>query len=74
MEITTTVDDQVFAAVIDFALGSNHQGRSFVGKDRDGQARRIAPVAVSVASRLGSHISTSPRVGRSGRLPRTARR
>jgi tetratricopeptide (TPR) repeat protein len=38
MEVTTSAEDRTFAALIDYALGSNHQGRSFVGKDREGQA------------------------------------
>jgi tetratricopeptide (TPR) repeat protein len=41
VEVTTSVDDRTFVALIDYALGSNHQGRSFVGKDREGQAREL---------------------------------
>jgi hypothetical protein len=41
VEITTSVDNQTFAALIDYAIGSNHQGRSFVGRDRDGQSREL---------------------------------
>jgi hypothetical protein len=34
-------EDQSFRAVIQYALGSNHQGRSFLARDRDGQAREL---------------------------------
>lgn len=38
VEAETHVQDHTFAAVIAYAIGSNHQGRSFVGRDREGQA------------------------------------
>src|SRR5262249_22703804 len=41
VEIVTSVEDGAFAAVIDYAVGSNHQGRSVVGKDREGRAREL---------------------------------
>jgi hypothetical protein len=41
LETTTQVEDQSFSAVIQYALGSNHQGRSFVARDGQGQAREL---------------------------------
>jgi tetratricopeptide (TPR) repeat protein len=41
VEAEARVDDRSFAAVVEYALGSNHQGRSFVGWDREGQGREL---------------------------------
>jgi tetratricopeptide (TPR) repeat protein len=41
VEAEADVEGRTFAAVVEYAMGSNHQGRSFVGRDRDGQAREL---------------------------------
>jgi len=41
VEATANSGNRIYAALIDYAMGSNHQGRSFVGRDRDGQAREL---------------------------------
>jgi hypothetical protein len=41
LEATTQFEDQSFTALIQYALGSNHQGRSFVARDGQGQAREL---------------------------------
>ncbi len=41
VEVQTRVGNEVFAAIVEYAMGSNHQGRSFVGHDRQGQAREL---------------------------------
>jgi tetratricopeptide (TPR) repeat protein len=41
VEAEAHVDDRRFAAIVEYALGSNHQGRSFVGVDAAGQAREL---------------------------------
>ena len=41
VEAETRVEDRTYAAVVEYAMGSNHQGRSFVGRDREGQAREL---------------------------------
>jgi tetratricopeptide (TPR) repeat protein len=40
-EVVTRVDAQVFRAVVEYALGSNHQGRSFLARQEDGQVREL---------------------------------
>jgi hypothetical protein len=37
----TVIEGRAFAAVVEYAMGSNHQGRTFVGRDRQGQAREL---------------------------------
>jgi tetratricopeptide (TPR) repeat protein len=37
----TKCGEQRFAAIVEYALGSNHQGRSFVGVDTAGEAREL---------------------------------
>jgi hypothetical protein len=39
--VTTRVGDQVFSGLIDYALGSNHQGQTFLAKDGVGQVREL---------------------------------
>jgi hypothetical protein len=41
IEATTTVGGQAFHAVLAYALGSNHQGQSFVARDDHGQAYEL---------------------------------
>jgi tetratricopeptide (TPR) repeat protein len=41
VEVSTRVEDRTFSALVEYAIGSNHQGRSFVGHDREGQAREL---------------------------------
>jgi predicted CXXCH cytochrome family protein len=41
VEAEALCGDQRFAAIVEYALGSNHQGRSFVGVDTAGQAREL---------------------------------
>ncbi len=41
VEIEARASDQKLAALIEYAMGSNHQGRSFVGRDDQGQAREL---------------------------------
>jgi tetratricopeptide (TPR) repeat protein len=41
IEAETRVEQRAFAAVVEYAMGSNHQGRSFVGRDGQGQAREL---------------------------------
>ena len=66
LEIETRIEDQTFAAVIEYAMGSNHQGRSFVGHDRRGQARELRlsqyPSA-PVWSRTSKHPAEPPDPG-----------
>jgi tetratricopeptide (TPR) repeat protein len=39
LEIVTRVNDRAVAAVLEYALGSNHQGQSFLARDHQGQVR-----------------------------------
>jgi predicted CXXCH cytochrome family protein len=41
VEVEARVENQTFTAMVEYAMGSNHQGRSFVGHDRQGQAREL---------------------------------
>ncbi len=41
VEVEARVDNKTFSAMVEYAMGSNHQGRSFVGHDRQGQAREL---------------------------------
>jgi hypothetical protein len=41
VEIQTQVDQRAFRAIIEFALGSNHQGQSFLARDQEGQIREL---------------------------------
>jgi hypothetical protein len=39
--VTTQVDGQAFEALVEYALGSNHQGQSFLAREVDGQIREL---------------------------------
>jgi len=41
IEVRTHVDDQAFGALVEYALGSNHQGQSFLAREADGQIREL---------------------------------
>ena len=41
VEAVTRVGASAFRAVVEYALGSNHQGRSFLGREGDGQVREL---------------------------------
>ena len=41
VEAQARVENQTLSALLEYAMGSNHQGRSFVGRDRRGQAREM---------------------------------
>jgi hypothetical protein len=41
VEAVTEVDGSAFRAVVEYALGSNHQGRSFLGREGSGQVREL---------------------------------
>lgn len=41
IELVTRVDDQTFRAVLEFAMGSNHHGQSFLASQEDGQFREL---------------------------------
>ena len=41
VEAVTTVAADTFHAVVEYALGANHQGRSFLGREGDGQIREL---------------------------------
>ncbi len=41
IEAVTQVDAQAFRAVVEYALGSSHQGRSFLAREEDGQVREL---------------------------------
>ncbi len=71
VKVEARVEHLTFSALVDYALGSNHQGRSFVGHDRMGQARelRISEYPSDpVWSRTSAHPARPP--GRDGYLGR----
>ncbi|MFO0888350.1 MAG: multiheme c-type cytochrome [Isosphaeraceae bacterium] len=41
IEFRTKVDQQAYAAIVEYAMGSTHQGRSFVGREPGGRAREL---------------------------------
>ena len=41
VEAVTTVAGEAFRAVVEYALGANHQGRSFLGREGGGQVREL---------------------------------
>lgn len=41
VDVTTTVGDQPYHALVAYALGSNHQGQTFLAKDDRGQVREL---------------------------------
>src|SRR5262249_10898851 len=41
VEATTRRDQRTFGAVVEYALGSNHQGQSFLARDDAGQVREL---------------------------------
>jgi tetratricopeptide (TPR) repeat protein len=41
VEAVTTVEGNAFRAVVEYALGANHQGRSFLGRESSGQVREL---------------------------------
>ncbi len=41
VEVVTRVGASAFRAVVEYALGSNHQGRSFLGREGNGQVREL---------------------------------
>lgn len=41
IQIQTKVNGELFSAVVDYALGSNHQGQTFVGREAGGSAREL---------------------------------
>ena len=41
VEAVTTVDGSAFRAVVEYALGANHQGRSFLGREGNGRVREL---------------------------------
>jgi tetratricopeptide (TPR) repeat protein len=63
VEVNVQVDNAVFSAVVEYAMGSCHQGRSFVGHDRQGQARELRLSQYPSAplwSRTSEHPETPP--------------
>jgi tetratricopeptide (TPR) repeat protein len=63
VELSAQVGNRIFSAVLEYALGSNHHGRSFVGHDRQGQAReaRLSQYpSEPVWSRTSEHPATPP--------------
>jgi predicted CXXCH cytochrome family protein len=41
VSFVTQLEDRAFESLITYAMGSNHQGRSFVGRDAEGHAREL---------------------------------
>jgi tetratricopeptide (TPR) repeat protein len=41
VEVETRVGDRAFRAVVEYVLGSNHQGQTFVAREDSGQAREV---------------------------------
>ena len=41
IKVQTKVDGQLFEAVVEYALGSNHQGQTFVGREASGAVREL---------------------------------
>lgn len=41
VEAETTVEGQTFRALVEYALGSNHQGQTFLAKDEHGEVREL---------------------------------
>jgi hypothetical protein len=41
VEVQTRLNPKVFRAVLEYALGSNHQGQSFLARDEAGQVREL---------------------------------
>ncbi len=41
IEVVTAVGNEVFRAVVEFAMGSNHHGQSFLAREENGQIREL---------------------------------
>ena len=41
IEVVTRVENQAFRAVLEFAMGSNHHGQSFLAREEQGQVREL---------------------------------
>jgi tetratricopeptide (TPR) repeat protein len=59
VEFVTQVENQTFRAVLEFAMGSNHHGQTFVAREEQGQVRELRV----------SHYPSAPEWGRTNEHP-----